>query len=113
MAKYVVHLPSGGTLDIESSKGVAGRPWHDMSSGGWRIDDNGVMINLAAVVAIVPVTEAAAPEQPAWIIDNEGDRFELNEDGTYRMLVKETGTFGHLPCTYEEIKTQYGIRERG
>ncbi len=75
---------------------------------GWLWDDNGVGVNLAKVAGFTPVAaEPETPERPTWVIDYNGDRWELFLDGQYRINAADIG------CALRSIERRFGIRERG
>ncbi len=57
--KHVAILRSGGRVDITLPLKPSGLPYLPETQG-WRVDQNGVLINLECVAAIV----GAEPEQP-------------------------------------------------
>jgi hypothetical protein len=83
----------------------------------WLVDDNGAMLNMAHVIALVPVLVDSASEDPTEapfvpvvIIDDDGDSWTLGEDGKYRWKDALHGSI-ITPETRDEIKDSWGIRE--
>jgi hypothetical protein len=100
--KYIAHLASGGTVDLELPETRAQR-LYDMS---WLVDDNGVMVNMEHCAALVPDLTPASIEidfNGAAFMDVDGDRWYPGEtDGMYR-----TGT-GEVDHSKEKIERKWG-----
>lgn len=81
--KYNAHLNTGAVIPIELSEvpRVA-----ILIRGGWLVGETGTMIQMDAVVAMVPATPtptAPATELPEHVHDGEGDLWTRNDAGTY------------------------------
>lgn len=72
----------------------------------------GLIAALQAAAAGLTPTPDKPSDLPAFIIDGEGDRYELASDGTYRLILRD-GTRGYLRRTLEDIRAEFGIREEG
>jgi len=113
--KYQAHLKTGATVDVELD-GEIGSTFtntvRDSLSVGWLVDENGAMLNMAYVAALVPVLDDAAktPFVPDIIMDDDGDKWTLYRDGLYHY---SDGTTDHVvrPRTRAEVESSYGIRE--
>lgn len=80
-----------------------------------RQDDDTVLVRVDALPGLIAALQAAAGIQatgdhPAFVIDNDGDRWERNADGLYCMRSGRTGElYGDFrPLAY--IRRNYGIR---
>lgn len=114
--KYQAHLKTGAVIDVELSGKLPNLFGGEARAllVEWLVDDNGTMLNMAYVAAFVPVLDdaAEAPYVPNYgtIMDDDGDKWTLGEDGKYHYL---DGSRDHIvyPGTRDEIKGSYGIRE--
>jgi len=118
--KYQAHLKTGAIIDVELS-GELGSTFtknvRDTLASGWLVDDNGVMLSMTHVIALVPVLDDAASEDPmeapfvpGVIVDDDGDSWTLGDDGKYRWKDGRQGSI-MTPETRDGIKEQWGIRE--
>lgn len=103
--KYVAHLSTGGTVDIEIDGDEnlfahIGEPTNNRNAG-WLVGNHGEMVNLDYCAALVPVSDKTNP--PHTIIDSDGDKWTRQGDGKYRLF---GGSVGH---TEDEIREAYGI----
>jgi hypothetical protein len=112
--KYQAHLKTGAIVDVELNgdlPNLFGGEYRALLME-WLVDDNGAMLNMAHVAALVPVLDnaAEAPSVPTVIVDDDGDKWTLGEDGKYRWKDARHGSI-MTPETRDEIKEHWGIRE--
>jgi hypothetical protein len=112
--KYQAHLKTGAIIDVELSGELPNLFGGEARAlvTEWLVDDNGAMLNMAHVAALVPVLDDAAktPFVPDIIMDDDGDKWTLYRDGLYHY---SDGTTDHVvrPRTRAEVESSYGIRE--
>lgn len=77
---YTAHLSSGGTLALTFKNGVD--TTQPRGEDTWLCDDNGVMVNMTYVAALVPVT-AEEPSRARRFRDADGDVWTQQPNGMY------------------------------
>jgi hypothetical protein len=100
MTNYTAHLVAGGTLALAFKNGVDSQPG---SKYAWLRDDNGVMVNMTHVAALVPQDAPAVSDGPlpARVIDRDGDIWTREPDGRYEF----SGLAGY---SLDEVEKMYG-----
>jgi hypothetical protein len=83
MTNYTAHLTTGGTLALT----FKGRPMNMHGglalSDEWVIDDNGAMVNMTHVSALVREDAPAVSVEPRRAMDRDGDIWTRQSDGSY------------------------------
>lgn len=103
---YTVHLTTGAIIEASFDVTNAALP----SGGGtWLVDDNGVMLKMSCIAAMIPaVTPTAAPVPTGslvQVLDREGDVWTLRSNGKYSIST-------HVGMrSLEEVTANYGPME--
>lgn len=91
--KYKAHLTTGAVIEMTFND----TPEAFMTSG-WIVDDNGMMVSAAHLIAMEPVLTDES------FVDRDGDRWCMNPDGKYSMV-------SNYSRTREEIERLYGVKD--
>ena len=108
--KTRVTLSTGGFVELEHKRPSIVETIK--TGANWIEDDNGVLVNVAHIVAFEPITEPSPPEGlPSSVIDGDGDEWILDGEALYciRGLLRQPLRYLH---TLAEIEEWYGIHER-
>jgi hypothetical protein len=109
--KYIAHMDSGQEFQVEVSDKLASVFGECVSNEGWLIDNAGIILSIAHLVALVPVAESTPDEsanaKPKHIIDNSNSIWHLCPNGYYSLKADNE----MAQWTIEEIQESYGIKQ--
>jgi hypothetical protein len=81
---YTAHLSNGGTVSLSIEGDVKNIYGGMKITDEWLVDDNGVMVNMTHVAALVPVTTTEEPARGARRFrDTDGEIWTQQPDGMY------------------------------
>lgn len=83
MTNYTAHLSNGGTVSLSIEGDVKNIYGGMKITNEWLVDNNGVMVNMTYVAALVPTAEEPARGARRFR-DTEGDVWTQQPDGLYK-----------------------------
>jgi hypothetical protein len=83
MTNYTAHLSNGGTVSLSIEGDVKNIYGGMKITNEWLVDDNGVMVNMTYVAALVPVTTEEPATTARRFRDTDGDIWTQQPNGMY------------------------------
>lgn len=100
---YTAHLTTGRTVSLSIEGDVKNIYGGMKITDEWLVDDNGVMVNMTYVAALVPTTAEEPARGARRFRDTEGDVWTQQPDGLY--------AYRGAACSWNRVSETYGPLE--